>query len=357
MRTALLLAILAALPALAGGAEQDRWTLAVSIDGQALEGFPLLHSRQSVELLGRDGRLWSFSPDRARDFRKTSSSFASYSSGEIRGRLLRELGSAFDVTATGHYLVAHPKGQRDAWAGRFEEMYRSFFHYFSLRGFEPRQPEFPLVAIVWHSQQDFHRYAAAEGSPLGPGFLGYYSSRTNRITLYDQTAGQPAADWSHNAHTIIHEVTHQTAYNTGIHRRFADTPRWLAEGLASMFEAPGVWNSRQHRVLADRVNRSRLAEFRQQLAARPAGRVAELLASDRLFDIDASAAYAESWALTFYLAEKHPQKYSRLLALTASKPLFEVYSSTERLSDFAGIFGDNLRLLESQLLKFIASLP
>ena len=39
--------------------------------------------------------------------------------------------------------------------------------------------------------------------------------------------------------TIIHEATHQTAYNVGVHARFADQPRWLVEGLAMMFEAEG----------------------------------------------------------------------------------------------------------------------
>ena len=48
---------------------------------------------------------------------------------------------------------------------------------------------------------------------------------------------------SENSATIIHEVTHQVAFNCGVHTRFNDVPRWVSEGLATMFEAKGVWNS------------------------------------------------------------------------------------------------------------------
>ncbi len=71
-----------------------------------------------------------------------------------------------------------------------------------------------------------------QGDKIDSRVLGYYSSRSNRITLYDVggTAAGSAA-WHQNADTIIHEATHQTAYNTGVHRRFAQTPKWVVEGL------------------------------------------------------------------------------------------------------------------------------
>jgi hypothetical protein len=125
--------------------------------------------------------------------------------------------------------------------------------------------------------------------------------------LFDVTAGSAKRDWSENAETIIHEATHQTAYNTGVHRRFAPTPRWLVEGLATMFEAPGVWNARYDHTQADRINRGRLEGFRKFAAAnRQPGWLATLLTTDRAFQTDPEAAYAESWALSFYLCESQP---------------------------------------------------
>jgi hypothetical protein len=272
----------------------------------------------------------------------------------MRERLAKELGRSFEVKHTGHYLVAAPKGAKQDWAPRFEEMYREFTHYFTIRGLAPREPEFPLVAIVLPTQEAFHRYAAAEGSPFGPGYLGYYSGGTNRVVLYDQQA--EGSDWAANADTIIHEATHQTAYNTGVHRRFAGVPRWLSEGLATMFEARGVWNATKYPRLQDRLNRDRLVEWQRTASKRKAGFTAELVGSDRLFETDVGAAYAEAWAFSFYLAEKMPKKYCDYLSLTAKRPTFREYSSAERLQDFTAIFGADLRLVEAQFVRYMGEL-
>ena len=104
------------------------------LHGREVEGVPIYWNDEQVHLLGRDGRLWQFEPTEASDFRKTSAHFHGYSPSEFRAVLLRELGGGYEVSGTGHYLVAHPRGQRDKWAERFEELYRSFVHYFSVRG-------------------------------------------------------------------------------------------------------------------------------------------------------------------------------------------------------------------------------
>ena len=175
--------------------------------------------------------------------------------------MLRELGSGYEVTGTGHYLVAHPKGQRDKWAQRLEDLYRWFIHYFAVRGFEPATPPYPLVGVVCRDRDEFARHAAAQGSPVTGGVLGYYSPTSNRINLYDMGGKDDAAHWQKNAGVLIHEATHQTAFNTGIHNRYAAPPKWLAEGLATLFEAPGVYDSHGHPRPADRVNRVGCGRF------------------------------------------------------------------------------------------------
>lgn len=334
-------------------AEPSRWTLSMKVDGRYLEGTPLSWDDENVFLLSREGRLYDFKPSEAKDPRKSSPNFTGYSAAEMRDRLTKELGKSFEVTHTGHYLVAHPRGKKE-WAPRFEEMYRQFVHYFTVRGFALKEPEFPLVAIIWPTQEDFLRYAASEGSNMGPGYLGYYSARSNRVTLYDQQSGGGAS--SANIDTVIHEVTHQTAYNTGVHRRFAATPRWVVEGLGTMFEPQGVWNARKFPKQEDRINRGRLADFQARRSKRPAGLIAELIASDRLFESDPSTAYAEAWALSFYLGEKVQRKYADYLALTAKKPMFRDYPAAERLKDFTSVFGTDLKLLETQYLRFMDEL-
>ena len=236
-------------------------------------------------LLARDGQLVNFRPQEARDFQQSSPRFYSYTTGEVRSQLYREFGREFDVTGTGHYLVVHPRGQKDRWADRFERLYRSFYHYFQVRGFSLQEPEYPLIAIVFHNQEDYRRYAARTGSAPGANTLGHYDDWTNRISLFDVTAGSSSREWSRNAETIIHEATHQTAFNTGVHTRFAAAPRWLCEGLATMFEARGVWDWHARRTSDDRINRQQLAAFKDYEARRwKPGALGRLIASDDRFE-------------------------------------------------------------------------
>ena len=341
----------------AAAASPTRWTLRVTLGSRTVEGMPLEWSEAEVNLLARDGRLWSFTPAEATDFKKVSDSFRAWSQSDIRDQLRRELGRGFEVNGTAHYVVAHPVGQRDLWNERFEELYRSFTHYFAVRGLRLREPEFPLVAIVFATQAEFLRYARGEGLAIGGNVLGYYSPRSNRISLFDIGAGQSTADqWQANADTIIHEAAHQTAYNTGVHRRFAATPRWVVEGLGTMFEAPGVWDSRAHTRLEDRINRGRLADFKAMAGNLPDGVMAAMVSSDRLFEVAPAEAYAEAWALSFFLVEKHHEKYCRYLELTAARPAFSQYGQAERLADFTKVFGSDLRLLEAHFTRFISEL-
>ncbi|MBN2021637.1 MAG: DUF1570 domain-containing protein [Pirellulales bacterium] len=331
----------------------------VTLHGQKVEGMPLAFTESRVHLLGRDGRLWSFDPNEATDFRQTSSVFRPASVSEIRAALLRELGEGFDVTGTTHYMVAHPAGQEDRWARRFEDLYRALVHFFSVRGFRLTEPPFPLIGIVCRNRGDFDRYAARQGGPVSPGVLGYYDLESNRIILYDLGGGKGGkADWRQTAATVIHEATHQTAFNTGIHNRWSPPPVWVAEGLATLFEAPGVYDSRSHTRRTDRINEGRLRDYRTLIAPNASGNLPEALtASDGLFATHPSAAYAEAWAIAFYLVETQPREFARYLALTASHAPFVKYTSQQRLADFAAVFGRDARLFDAKLRRFMAEVP
>jgi hypothetical protein len=178
------------------------------------------------------------------------------------------------------------------------------------------------------------------------------------VTLYDQGGGKSNnRTWQANDATIIHEATHQMAFNTGVHNRFAPTPSWLAEGLGTMFEAPGVWNWLEHPDRRDRVNRGRLAQFRAwQAHGRKKGDFVNLLGSDRQFQANPQAAYAESWAWVFFLTEVYPQKFAQYVRRVADRGDFEEYPLAKRLSDFTTVFGTDLKMLEKHFLDFMAGL-
>jgi hypothetical protein len=323
------------------------------VDGKMLEGKPLSWSATNMLLLGRDGQLYEFNPKQAKEGQKTSPRFFGYSPSEMKAWLQKEFGKQFDVTETRHYLVVHPHGERDKWANRFEDLYKRFEHYFRVRGFKLEEPPYPLVAVVFRNEADFRAHAEASGTDIPSTWVGYYAHNSNRIFLFDSTRSG-STDWSSNAGTIIHEATHQTAYNTGIHRRFSGTPTWVGEGLATMFEARGVWSAQYDHTQADRINRGRLLEFKDLVANRwQPGTVINLVSSDRMFKSDEAGAYALAWALSFYLCETQPRLYCQYLAKTAQQPMFGEYSTAERVADFEDIFGNEWKMFETKFLRYM----
>jgi hypothetical protein len=327
------------------------------VDGHMIEGKPLHWSQQQMLLLGRDGRLHDFNPKLAKEAKKTSPRFFGYSPSEMKTALQQEFDKRFDITTTRHYLVVHPAGERDQWGNRFEELYNRFEHYFRVRGFQLSAPEYPLVAVVFRNRDEYYQHAAASGTPMRPNTLGHYDPTSNRVFLFDVTAGGSGIDWSENAATIIHEATHQTAHNTGVHRRLIATPRWVVEGLATMFEARGVWNKQYDQSINDRINRGRLDEFREYAKTRrQAGSLATFVTSDNVYQSDPSGAYAEGWALSFYLCETQPRLYSEYLKKTADRPLFSDYTAAERMADFQDVFGGEMKMFETKFLRYMSEL-
>ena len=176
--------------------------------------------------------------------------------------------------------------------------------------------------------------------------------------MYDTTHGQSDdSNWFINAETIIHEAAHQTAFNTGLHNRYSAPPRWLSEGIGTMFEAKGVWNSRHFPHRRDRVNLYQLQTFRRKFRNGKTGYLSQLIADERHFSRDVTASYAMSWAATFFLSEQEPRKLVRYMKKTAERPEFTQYTAPERLNEFTTVFGSNLNMLETRLHRFVASLP
>ena len=157
--------------------------------------------------------------------------------------------------------------------------------------------------------------------------------------------------------TIVHEATHQIAFNCGLHTRLSDCPRWFSEGIAMYFESPDLRMRRGWRGIGN-VNWPRLELFQQSLAGRPANSLETLLRDDKRF-LDpkrALTAYAEAWALTYFLIHQHQKEYvAYLRLLSAKKPLMQD-SSEERLDEFRRTFGD-LAKLNAELVRYMVRRP
>ncbi len=308
-----------------------------------------------------------------KDFQRLAPVFQPAGAAEIRDGLRREFGKGFEIAASEHYLVCAPVGKAGDYVKLFEEIYRSFRGYFGVRGFRLAEPKFPLVAIVFPDQKSFRDYCKADRVPAPAGLGGYYLRTSNRVALYDpgdprtaQVQGESftqekfvdANIQANLADTIVHEATHQAAFNTGLHSRIGVTPKWVVEGLATVFEAPGIRDSASVRGKAiQRVNKERYVRFQNYAQARRRPQsLAAFVSSDTPFQRSVLDGYAEAWALSFYLIETRPSKYARYLKIIADRDPMKDYPKAERLEDFQAAFGGDLKMLEADFLRFYARL-
>jgi hypothetical protein len=220
------------------------------------------------------------------------------------------------------------------------------------------------VALIFAGEEEFAAFATKDAGADAATAKGYFSIGTNQMVLYDLTAGKPGdiegqlAAVPFNIATVIHEATHQIAFNSGMHTRYADNPLWLVEGMAMYFETPDL-SSKSGWKTVGAVNDLRLEQF-QEFAARRRKPVslATLISSDARFtDSDEMGdAYAEAWALSHFLIQRKKEAYVKYLGMLAAKPRLVIDSPEERLAEFRAAFGADLEQLNSELLKHVRKL-
>jgi Protein of unknown function (DUF1570) len=370
-------AILASTVRCPGGSTSS--LLEISVHGQKLLGKLEAKGSNACWLLERDGKLSFLEINQIESIRTAAPRFREFSLAELRDQLRRVLPKQFRIDGTGHFLICSEKNSHHL--GEIcEETYRTFYRYFSVRGFKIAAPEFPLVVIVFPDHASFVSYCRKDGIEPPSGLLGYYMRLTNRVALFD--AGQdlnaelkpevshdrlafaessPAVRFDGmvegNLHdTIMHETTHQCAFNMGLHSRIGPTPKWVIEGLATMFEAPGIRDSQKSASPKSRINRSRYVWFGNYLhARRQPHSLVDFVATDDLYSSATLDAYAEGWALTFFLAETRHASYGRYLKSIVQRNPLKAYPAAERVADFRRAFGD-VNALETDYLRFFDKL-
>jgi hypothetical protein len=324
-------------------------------------------------LLTSDGTLWAIEPDKLVSRSADAEPFRPLSRGELTKQLLGELPSGFDIHATNHYLICYNTSREyAAWCGAlFERLYKAFTNSWTRRGLKLHESEFPLVAIIFNTRASYANYSQAELGKSAESIVGYYSLRSNRVTMYDLTGieslrgagdrrgssaqinlvlSRPEAEQV--VATIIHEATHQIAFNSGLQTRFADIPLWVSEGIAVYFETPDLQSSKGWRNVGA-VNTSRLERFREYLPQRPAASLKSLIFDDKRIRDARTAldAYAEAWALNYYLIHHRPKQYVAYLQMLSQKKQFFWDDPQTRLKEFQAAFGENLSQLDADFLR------
>ena len=327
-------------------------------------------------LLGQDGRLWTIDKPALVSRKATSEPFRPLSAAALGRQLQAELGPRCEVVVTRHYVICSRASRQYAqWCGNlFERLYTSFHNHWKQRGMKLAEPEFPLVALVFPNATEFAEFATKDAGADAATAKGYFSIGTNRMVLYDLTATVDAradtrvdmpddissrlASVPYNIATVVHEATHQIAFNSGMHTRYADNPLWLVEGMAMYFETPDLRNKTGWRT-AGAVNDERLGQFRDFLAKRrKPDSLATLICTDARFT-DAEQmpdAYSEAWALSYFLIRTKKEAYVKYLTGVSAKPLLVWDKPAERLAEFRTAFGDDLDQLNADLLKYLRKL-
>ena len=378
MQQSLRLACLGCLVFLAGTANAlDHVTFrhegkSIQISGQVL----VEPEDGGLLLVDRAGTLWAITSEELEGRRKDEAAFKPFDEKAMAEHLLREVSANFRIHTTAHYVIGYNTSPEYAkWCGAlFERLYLAFCTFWRESGIPLQDPPSPLVALVFDGKDAFARYSRAELGEATPSIFGYYSLRTNRVTMYDLTGADAARgrvrttsaehinrvlsrpQAERTVATIIHEATHQLAFNCGLLTRYADIPLWVSEGIAIYFETPDLQSKRGWRNIGG-VNQVRLAGFRQHLPRRPQDSLLTLISRDDRFRRTDTAgdAYGEAWALNYFLLLRgHRDRYVQYLkGLSQKQPL--IYDEPEdRVQQFKAAFGENLEKLNADFLRYMS---
>ena len=295
---------------------------------EAQDGGLLIQDREGVLIAVQPKQLISRSHD--------DTPFRFLAGEELQKRLLEQLPAGFQAHTTVHYLIGYNTSPVYAkWSGAlFERLFQAFYNYWERRGLKLKEPELPLVALIFADRASYEGYARSELGDAATSVDGFYSLRTNRMTMFDLTGTkglqgpvrrftstaqvnsllmQPGAERTVAA--MVHEATHQIAYNCGLHARYADIPQWVSEGLAIFFETPDLRSSQGWRGIGA-LSASRLAQFRRYLTTRPPDSLCSLVQDNQRFRQASTAldSYAEAWALQHFLITTRLNDYLALPA-------------------------------------------
>lgn len=376
MRIPTSVALLTALCWCAAARAVERVTFQHDGQEQSVAGKLLVTAEDGgVMVESSDGRLWTIPPDELLTRDQDDVPFEPLGHEALAEQLLSELPAGFETHKTAHYLICYNTSRDYArWCGGlFERLYMAFTNFWDKQGFDLQEPESPLISILFNDQASYREHIRRELGAGTDSIIGYYSLQSNRITTYDLTGieafrrpgdrrGSAAQinqllmrpEAERTVATIIHEATHQIAFNSGLQTRYADIPLWVSEGIAVYFETPDLSSPRGWRTVGA-VNQVRLAQFRDYLQRRPADSLKSLIVNDdRIRDPRQSAdAYAEAWALNYFLIKQRPKQYRAYLKALSAKPPLLWDSPDERLQEFTIAFGD-LAELDADFLRLVS---
>ena len=212
----------------------------------------------------------------------------------------------------------------------------TFLKYAKSRRFPLKEPRFPLVLLIFESDDEFNKYTdeATGGRGLSAeNILGFYSPITNWLAVR-----MGACD---TFEVPLHEAIHLHMYNR-VFNRLAPIPKWFDEGIATGFEGSG-----------DRISISP-AKINSNYARRAAGLTGRVdwesvISNDGAFtaDVLAGEAYTLAWCMHWMLTTRHQDEYQKYVEELSTRETLEVLDSDERVERFEEAFSLTIDELQS----------
>jgi hypothetical protein len=351
-------------------------TVLVNVDGRPkqYEGRVIVEDSVGSMLLETDeGAMVQIMADTIKSRESDAKPLERLDKEQLAERLLDEFGPDFQVYQAKHYVVVYNTTRKYAqWTSSLlERLQKGFLAYWKRKGCDVKEPESPLAVVIFGDKDSYLRYARDELGNAAGSAIGYYSFQTNRITMYDLTGMQSLRredsrrgslhditamlsepEAAPLVATIVHEATHQIAFNCGLQKRYADNPVWLAEGLAMYCETPDLFSNRSWSGIG-RVNYDRWDLYRDNANADKVLPLQSLIVNDDRFRNSRTAvdAYAEAWAWTYFLATWRTDEFVAYMKDLAGKPLLTSDDKKGRLADFTKHFGSDFGALEDEFYR------
>lgn len=237
-----------------------------------------------------------------------------------------------------------------------EDTSAGYMRFFSGLRLTAKNGKQALIVVVLANAGQYSRF---NGQNKARNEGGHYDIDENWTVTFDHRGRSKSAraDLERaNVVTMIHEISHQLSFNTGLLSRDADIPMLVSEGLATMAEPSGTSTV----PAFSELNRARVAVMEQLIRAKRGKWIPlkNLIENDDAFDApdDATVQMAYSQAWLFWDSVVRQARFREKLG-----PYLERVNAqrnpAKRLEDFVAAFG-SVRAVEEEMagnLKSIAN--
>ena len=297
---------------------------------------------------------------------------------------------SLQTTETDHFVLLSdaPQESTRSIAGLLESTYRSFQQNCLRLGVRPEPLKHKLVAVMFREKGDYSVFARKNDGMDQAWAAGYYSPGADRLVLFDglsdekvqkalgqlqaqnlrmQREGAAAGAQPLDAGgaggqvaraqreidtqrrriaatasagflgTVSHEAAHQLFFHCDVQRRGMPYPLWLAEGIATAFEAE---NASDRDLGFQSENPGRQQTFREAMREDRLVPLQALVMAEGMPSDGEDAAirdfYAQAWAFTTWLARNRTREFALYLEALRSGAFA---LPTKRVEVFESIFG------------------